>query len=656
MKKFIAVLIPSILSLLWIGSSRAALIVPNEIQQPGTQEEEITNLENLDRCSMCHSGYNPDVEPYFNWSGSMMANAARDPLFWAALAIAEQDFDGSGDLCIRCHSPRGWYSNRSTPTDGSGLAASDVHGVECEICHKMTNPNQLEFLGVMNDPFIANDQQTPPKGFYGSGMLVLSSGDAKLGPYTDAFSPQHTSAQSAFHRDIAFCGSCHDVSNPAVGDLAHNHGAQTTSDPVIASGVLGGALETKAAFNNFPYQYGVIERTFSEYSASGLSKTLVEDYLSLPYVLRAGSVENAYLHAQGNYADGTPRYFSCQTCHVPAVTGKGSNRPSSPTRTDLPLHDMTGGSYWVQDAIQYQDTQGTLRFGGGLTASQIDALNASQARAIEQLQMSASLVYHSSTLKITNLTGHKLITGYPEGRRMWVNIQWFDANQTLLREDGAYGPITVTLGGITQTVNTLLDLHDPNTRIYETHYGMTQEWANQLIGLGYPQNLALTYDRITSEVDLTLGELAALEPGESRETFHFVLNNVVISDNRIPPYGFDPEEARKRNVLPVPAGLYQDPDGSYRFWDNLHIVPPANAATAEFRLLYQSTSWEHIQFLYLANRGENPFLGNEGANLLDAWKNTGMCEPVIMAELSVKIFQASSKIFLPLVILPYSLR
>jgi hypothetical protein len=30
--------------------------------------------------------------------------------------------------------------------------------------------------------------------------------------------------QSLFHRDRDFCGTCHDVSNPVVGDLASGHG------------------------------------------------------------------------------------------------------------------------------------------------------------------------------------------------------------------------------------------------------------------------------------------------------------------------------------------------------------------------------------------------------------------------------------------------
>ena len=93
-------------------------VVPSTIDQPGTQPQEISNLESPDKCDNCHGGYNTATEPAFNWRGSMMANAGRDPIFWATLAIAEQDFDGAGDLCIRCHSTAGWLAGRSTPTDG----------------------------------------------------------------------------------------------------------------------------------------------------------------------------------------------------------------------------------------------------------------------------------------------------------------------------------------------------------------------------------------------------------------------------------------------------------------------------------------------------------------------------------------------------------
>jgi hypothetical protein len=429
---------------------------------------------------------------------------------------------------------------------------------------------------------------------------------------------------------VDFCGTCHDVSNPAVGDLAHRNGTQSTGDPVVASMALGSNVDVKAAFNNLPFRYGVVERTHSEHRSSLLSRTLVSSYASLPADLKAGAIRAAYEAAGGNYRDGTPRYFSCQTCHMRAVTGYGANKSGIPLRTDLPLHDLTGGNYWMAEVIRYQNANATLRLGGGLTATQLAAIDAGKLRAQQQLGLAATLSLAGNTLKLVNLTGHKLISGYPEGRRMWINARWYDANGHLLREDGKYD-VVATVGG--QPVKSIVDLGGANTMIYEAHYGMSQEWANQLLALGYPPGLPLSFDRVSGAVDFTLGQLGAQAPGTSHETFHFVLNDTVIKDNRIPPYGFAYEEARKRNALPVPAAQYGNSGtgGSYRYWDELALSPPGGAAYADIRLLYQPTSWEYVQFLHRANDGRNAFLAQEGANLLEAWLATGQAEPHVMA-------------------------
>ena len=614
----------------------AALTVPTEIQQPGTQPQEVSNLESPDKCDNCHGGYDLSVEPAHNWRGSMMANAGRDPIFWATLAVAEQDFDGAGDLCIRCHSTAGWLGGRSTPTDGSGLAAGDADGVECDFCHKMTNPDNSEHLGVMNPPFIANDDQG--NGYYGSGMASIWGGSEKLGPYSDPVA-RHQFMQSGFHRSLDFCGTCHDVSNPAVGDLSHNNGAQDTADPIIFSGAPGSSVDGKAAFNNFPFMYGIVERTFSEFKSSLISQTLVSNYNSLPGELQAGALQAGYDSAMPtspngpNYEDNTPRYFTCQTCHMRPVNGFGCNKKGAPLRTDLPLHDMTGGNYWMADAIQYLDNQGKLLIGGGLTAVQLAAINDGKTRAMKQLSEAASIFVAGDTLRIINHTGHKLISGYPEGRRMWLNIKWYDGENSLVREDGAYGTVaTITnpVDGVNYAVNSIMNLHDSNTRIYEAHYGITAGWAQQLIDLGYEPELPISFDRTTGAAEITLGQVAS---STDHESFHFVLNNTVIKDNRIPPYGFSYDEARKRNALPVPSDQYGDPGagGDYNYWDEFLLNPPSGAVYATIDLLYQPTSWEYIQFLWLANRGQNAFLANEGINMLDAWLKTGMASYYVMA-------------------------
>jgi hypothetical protein len=639
-------------------TAQAATEVPAVIQQPGTQPGEVSNLESPNKCDNCHGGYNSAVEPAHNWRGSMMAHAGRDPIFWATVAIAEQDFDGAGDLCIRCHSTTGWLAGRSTPTDGSGLAASDSDGVDCDFCHSLTNPDGSEHTGVMNQNFIANepnqedpfdwDEPNRIEGYYGSGIASMWGGSDKLGPYNDA-EARHQFMQSKFHRDRDFCGTCHDVSNPAVGELAHNHGAQATAEAVVTGGGNpGNPANDKVAFNNPPYAYGIVERTFSEYKSGMISQTLVNDYASLPEDLRGGALEAAYNAAtqngtiDGNYKNPPmPRYFSCQTCHMRAVKGTGANKNGVPVRDDLPLHDLTGGNYWMPEAIEYLDSQGKLRLGGGMSADLITAMLDGALRAREQLSLAASLSAQTEgnnvEVKVVNHTGHKLISGYPEGRRMWLNIKWYDGSNTLLREDGEYGEIGVTVpnpAGGEVAVKSLLDLDNPNTKIYEAHMGMTQDWAQTLMSVNanYYEPIVLDYDRTTGAPGLTIGALAEMPSGTTHETFHFVLNNTVIKDNRIPPYEMEYESARVRNALPEPSDQYGGtPGGTYNYYDEVLLTPPPGAVSATIELLYQPTSWEYIQFLNLANNtAQGEFLADEGKNMLEAWLNTGMAEPHVM--------------------------
>ena len=619
------------------AASAQATDVPSEVQMPGTQPGQVA-LESVSRCDNCHAGYDPAVEPFGNWSGSLMAHAARDPLFWATVAVAEQDFLGVGDLCIRCHTPQGWVEGFSTPTDGSNLRERDAESVSCDTCHQMVNPDDSEHLGVQVPPFLANDEGDPEEGYYGCAMLTFYDGSEKLGPYSDPDAP-HSALPSSFHRSPDFCGSCHDVSNPVVGDLAPGNGAFTPLVPGTYSGVLGGPIEEKAAFNNFPHQYGVVERTYSEHVASALSTTPISAYESLPAELQAGAIRLARDAAvtaappEGNYADGTTRFFTCQSCHMPPVQGVGCNKQNVTFRDDLPLHDLTGGNTWTPDAIQYLDAQGALVLGGGLSDQETAALDAGKARALSNLQQAAALELDGNTLRIVNLTGHKLPSGYPEGRRMWIRTRWLDRGNELLREDGAYGTMTVMLDGVPTEVSSILDLEDPHTRIYEAQLGLTQEWASTLIGFGYPPGLPLDYDRTTGAVTETLGDLANEQAGEVEKSFRFALNDTVVSDIRIPPFAMDYEEAMARSCTPVPATLYGAPGTGeiYQHWDELELVPPEGAASATIELLYQTTSWEYVQFLHLANEGTVEHLAATGADLLDAWSNTGMSPPVVMA-------------------------
>lgn len=634
---------PTSLSLL--GSALLAILManfmptavaPTDVQFPGTQPGQAALLPVVPNCAGCHGYYDQATEPLENWMGSMMAQAGRDPVFWAALAVAEGDYPGAGDFCIRCHSPRGWQEGRAVPTDGSGLdPVTDADGIECGICHSLVNPDQSEHPGQQIAPYIANDGGSPPEGFYGSGMQVHSGTQVRYGPYASVTAP-HGVTQSLFHRKPELCGTCHDVSNPLVGDLAANNGAMTPLPPGQFSGVAGAPVTQKAAFLNPPYAYGIVERTFSEHKASSLSSTPVSSYNSLPSDLKRGAIKRAYDQAQlagqgGDYEDGTTRMFTCQGCHVEPVTGQGASFGSPPLRNDLPLHDMTGGNTWVPNAIQWLDNQvpSKLRLGQGLNGIQTMAMDRGVIRARNSLQRAGALDITDNTLRVTNLTGHKLITGYPEGRRMWLRVRWLNEQLQVLQEDGAYDTFTTTANGTNYTVSSITD---PSARIYETKLAISQDWALQLLGLGIDPLTPLEFDRVTGQPTFTLAQLAASPPGTSHESFHFVLNNTVKSDTRIPPYGFDRNEAEKRNALPVPATQYGNPapGGTYDYFDDVALTPPAGATRAEVELLYQTSSWEYIQFLLLANPGTSPFLATAGQDLFDAYMATGQSTPEVM--------------------------
>ena len=320
--------------------------VPTDLQQPGSQPPDMSGLEAVSKCDNCHGGYDSLVEPAHNWRGSMMAQATRDPLFWASVAVAEQDFSGAGDLCLRCHTPDGWIDDRSTPTDGSALGSAHTDGVSCDSCHRMTNPDQSEWLGIQFPPFLANDGGSPATGYFGGGMYVLwPSNNHKFGPYSEV-DANHNISQSVFHRSADFCGTCHDVSNPVVGDLAPGHGAPLALEPGTYSGVPGAPVETKAAFNNFPYQYGVVERTFSEHQASAFATMTIADYDLLPSNCRRGPSSRPTWRAMASTVERELRGRNAATVHLPDLppsTGHGQGlqqeQRAAAHRSPVPRHD-----------------------------------------------------------------------------------------------------------------------------------------------------------------------------------------------------------------------------------------------------------------------------------------------------------------------------
>ena len=116
------------------------------VRMPGTQPNQGVNLQPAATCITCHGEQPTDlagntVVPGYFWQGSMMAQSARDPIFWACLTVALQDSmwalggnPNAADICLRCHFPEGWLGGRSGHVNpdhinGSGFVGSDFDGV-----------------------------------------------------------------------------------------------------------------------------------------------------------------------------------------------------------------------------------------------------------------------------------------------------------------------------------------------------------------------------------------------------------------------------------------------------------------------------------------------------------------------------------------------
>ncbi|HXE75581.1 MAG TPA: fibronectin type III domain-containing protein [Candidatus Xenobia bacterium] len=533
-----------------IGSAMVATTL-NDFFLPGSQPGQSGQLETPDKCDNCHGDYNTAVEPAFNWRGGMMSQAARDPFFFASLTIANQDAADSGDLCIRCHSPAGWLEGRSFPTDGSALNNNDRQGVQCDFCHKLVKPSPLGINPYPTDTAYTTgsypqDQSylsklTPIPGWSANGMYIADSNNAKRGPFIDA-NAKHQMFYSPFHQDAALCGTCHDVSNPAFSRQPDGSYALNT-------------LGQPASFDNGDFDPGKmfpVERTYSEWKMSAFA---------------AGGVD------MGGRFGGNKRVVStCQDCHLQDITGVAANKAGTPTRTDLPLHDMTGGNTFIPKTL------------AALWPGEVNqaALDAGITRARSMLQKAATLSASSPTsgvlrIRVVNETAHKLPSGYPEGRRIWINVKFFGPSGNLVQERGAYDLLSATLDS-------------SSTKVYAIQPGLSADLA------------------------AALGETAG-------PSFHFVLNNQIFKDNRIPPRGFT--NAAFAAIQSPPIG-YSYADGQY--WDDTDYAIPSGATYAEVRLYYQTTTREFVEFL----RDENE-TNDWGQRLYNAWLANGQSAPELMA-------------------------
>ncbi|MCF7864604.1 MAG: hypothetical protein K9L89_07435 [Kiritimatiellales bacterium] len=613
------------------------------VRMPGTQPGQVIGLESDKQCLSCHGGFEMD-----HWRGALMAQAGRDPIFWAGLTVAAQDAiwalgtPNAADICIKCHFPMGWIDGRSDPVNASLMRGEDFEGVSCKICHYMYDPffettyngtregndwiNYWDETGTLSQTeavktyradtnaaalinlFNGNkfySSNVPASASYtenGGGHLFMITDnldtiktDAKRGPFADAVG-KHEQLYSRYHKSKYFCGACHDISNPALANLAYAATAPGDGATILPS-------ESQPA-----YSYAHVERTFSEFMLSGFGAQ--------------GGMAGTGPYAPDKFhtSHAGNKIATCQDCHFRDLPDGNKAGNAGVTRANgstthplsgVPQHRMIGGNLWVLYLLasivptspNYDAANEALLKQGPaaltLDFTQGEALD--PFMLLETVSLSGQMLQDSIsmtnagynlgtsefTLRLQNHTAHKLISGYPEGRRMFLNIKAY-ANNELIYEINPYDYAVGTLKGLEDSQSSP-ELDDAEAHVDELVYEVHQ--ASSLL-----------------HVD---------------ETFHMALATQRYKDNRILPRGFRIADAAARLCEPVWHGVSDanthsgsnyytqaEYEGGY---DEVTVDLPAGTERIIAGLYYQTTSREFIEFLRDEINGTGGTLNGTGA-------------------------------------------
>ena len=452
-------------------------------------------------------------------------------------------------------------------------------------------------------PFYSNN--APSSILYtenAGGQYFVSPTDERRGSFADVFvndPPDHPTLYSRYHKGKFICATCHDVSNPVLANMTFKNAKPGHK-----------VLLTTEKLPAFAWSH--VERTYSEFRLSAYNNpggangkgNFRPNTPKLQFPVNGWETDQP-----GN------KITKCQDCHMCSRWSIGSNDLIGPVRpqdskehpdTWTPCHALTGGNVWMtsilasiapdnpaQNAANWallagpgrvdqltmdvmQGTWSTLRppvidptlnqpnlFAAlDLAATRIRGVlgNASNITDLKYVPASGAL-----TFRVQNNTGHKLISGFPEGRRMFVNIKVYNG-ATLLREINPYDYTVGTLKGLPNTPSS------PPLARNEVH-------ADSLV---YEVKLGST---ITGE----------------KTTFHFALATNRYKDNRIPPQGFNIAGAAARLSEPVWQGksvpgyfTAAEYAGGY---NQVTLAVPKCATSIAVNLYYQNTSREYIEFL-----------------------------------------------------------
>jgi hypothetical protein len=411
-------------------------------------------------CSKCHNklatSKGEDVSINVAWSASIMANAARDPYWQGSVRREALDHPESSAAiqseCARCHMPlqslQDKAQNRETAVFSrlplSASHAEDAAAAEGVSC---TVCHQIQPAGLGTPATYSGNFAVAAPGTHPRPLFGPFAPDSDNINKVHVVATGYSLEQDSHIRDAALCGSCHTLYT-------------TTRGP-------GGK-----SIGQLPEQ--------------------------MPYF--------EWLHS--DYRDKQ----TCQQCHMPAVgepvaVASLLGKPREGAR----LHTFVGANFFMEGMFSAHRLElAVAAQPADLAAASAHITSFLQSQSARVTLGPASLAGSdlSFSVRIENLTGHKLPTAYPS-RRAWLHVVVTAADGHSVFESGKLNPD----GSIAGNAN------DSDPTRFSPHY-----------------------TRITQPDQVQIFE-PILGDSQGRVTTGLLSATQYLKDNRILPAGFDKQTA-----------------------------------------------------------------------------------------------------------------